>query len=138
MGPRQKQQDRHQCTTWKCDSISLASAFDCVNWFTIVICFFKPVPSLAGDISYPSAYWAARARQPAIAQMCTHPPPRRRCVCRSRPPRFLPPNWLLTATLQAAFRWNKPLVALYAHPIAKGKVHNTAHMSVAGEVVVFL
>jgi transposase len=44
---------------------------------------------------------------------------------------------LFAAALPAAFRWNKALIALYARPIAKGKVHNAALIACARKLLIY-
>jgi transposase len=41
------------------------------------------------------------------------------------------------ASLPTAFRWNKPLIDLYARLIAKGKAHNAALIACARKLLIY-
>ena len=43
----------------------------------------------------------------------------------------------VAAALPAAFRWNKALIDLYAHLIARGKAHNAALIACARNLLIY-
>lgn len=44
---------------------------------------------------------------------------------------------VFAAALPAAFRWNQPLMALYARLMAKGKAHNAALVACARKLIIY-